>query len=198
MKAIGLPVARVDGPDKVRGKARYAAEFHPAGLLYAATADSTIAAGRITAINTGAAERAPGVLHVITHLNAEKLPYHEPDERPAVDPVSGDQLRVLDGPEVKFSGQPVALVIARTQAQAEYGASLVAVRYAVDTAARARFDMATARPTSEAAAEKGRGPEVRRGDAEAALARAPVRVEATYTQAREQHHPMEPHATVAE
>ena len=198
MTVIGEPLTRVDGPDKVCGAARYAAEFHPDGLLYAATADSTVSAGRITAINTSAAERAPGVIRVITHLNAEKLPYHQPEERPAVDPVSGDQLRVLDGPEVKFSGQPVAVVVARTQAQAEWGASLIAVRYAADSAARTRFDASLARPTSEAAAKKNRGPEVRRGDAEAAFARAPVRIEATYVQAREQHHPMELHATVAE
>ena len=198
MKAIGEPLTRVDGPDKVRGAARYAAEFHPPGLLYAATADSTVPAGRIVAIDTRAAERAPGVVQVITHLNADTLPYHAPEERPAVDPVAGDQLRVLDGPVVKFSGQPIALVVARSQAQAEWGASLVAVRYATDPAPRTRFDPNLARPTSEAAAKKNRGPEVRRGDAEEALAEAPVRVEATYVQGREQHHPMEPHATVAQ
>ncbi len=198
MTVIGEPLTRVDGPDKVRGQARYAAEFHPDGLLYAATADSIVPAGRIAAIDTSAAERAPGVVKVITHLNAEKLPYHVAEERPAVDPVSGEQLRVLDGPEVVFSGQPIAVVVARTQAQAEWGASLVAVRYAADPAARTRFDPDLARPTSDAAAKKNRGPEVRRGDAEAALARAPMRIEATYVQGREQHHPMEPHATIAE
>ena len=75
MNAVGAPLPRVDGPAKVTGAATYAAEFHPDGLAYAATHDSTIPAGRITAIDTGAARRAPGVMLVLTHLNADRLPY---------------------------------------------------------------------------------------------------------------------------
>ncbi len=198
MSVVGKPLRRVDGPAKVTGSAKYAAEFHPDGLVYAAAADSTIAAGRIAALDTAAAERAPGVLLVLTHRNADRLPYDAPQERPAVDPVSGDQLRVLDGPEIKFSGQPIAVVVARTQSQAEYAASLVRATYETEAGARTRFDSALARPTSAAAAKKQRGPESRLGDADAALLRAPVRVEARYRQAREQHHPMELHATIAE
>ena len=197
MSAVGAPLTRVDGPAKVTGAARYAAEFHPEGLAYAASHDSAIPAGRVTAIDTSAAERAPGVLFVLTHLNAERLPYQSPAERPAVDPVSGEQLRVLQDDGIRFSGQPVALVVAATQAQALYGASLVRVSYTADPHGRLRFDPDRARPTSEAAARKGRGPETRQGDPEAAFAAAPVRIEATYTQAREQHNAMEPHATVA-
>ena len=59
MSAVGASTARVDGPAKVTGSARYAAEFHPEGLVYAATHDSTIPAGRIVAISTGAASARP-------------------------------------------------------------------------------------------------------------------------------------------
>ncbi len=197
MSAIGAPLTRVDGPVKVTGVARYAAEFHPDGLAYAATHDSTIPAGRITAIETEAAGRAPGVILVLTHLDADRLPYRSAAERPAVDPVTGDQIKVLQDAEVLFSGQPVALVVAGTQAQALYAASLVRVSYQADPAPRLRFDPSFARPTSEPAARKGRGPETRRGDPDAAFAAAPVRVEATYVTAREQHNAMEPHATIA-
>ena len=197
MSAVGAPLARVDGLAKVRGEARYAAEFAPEGLLYAATADSICPAGRIATLETRAAERAPGVLLVITHLNADRLPYQEPAERAAVDPVAGAQLRVLDGPAILFSGQPIALVVARTQAQAEHGASLVRATYDADPAPKLRFDPALAQPASEAAAKKKRGPETRKGDAEGALARAPVTLDERYGLGREQHHPMEPHATVA-
>lgn len=198
MNAVGAPLARVDGSAKVMGQARYAAEFHPDGLVYAATTDSILAAGKITAIDTAAAERAPGVLLVLTHLNAERLAYNAAEERPAVDPVAGDQLRVLQDRTIRYAGQPVAVVVARTQSQAEFGASLVSVRYERDPSARTRFDPASARPTSAAAAKKGRGPEWSQGDPDCALAAAPVHVEATYVQAREQHNAMEPHATVAE
>ena len=198
MSLIGSPLPRVDGPAKVSGEARYAAEFAPKGLLYAATADSTCPAGIIAKLDTVAAERAPGVRLVLTYLNADHLPYEEPAERVAVDPVAGAQLRVLDGPAVLFSGQPIALVVAGTQAQAEYAASLVKATYEADPAAKLRFDPTLAEPASEAAAKKKRGPETRKGDAEGAFARAPVTIEARYGLGREQHHPMEPHATVAE
>ncbi len=198
MNAIGAPLTRVDGPAKVTGSARYAAEFHPDGLAYAATHDSTVPAGRITAIDTAAAERAPGVLLVLTHLNADQLPYESPAERPAVDPVAGEQLRVLQDDEVLFNGQPVALVLATTQSHALYAASLIRVTYDVAASPLIRFDPALAKPTSEAAAKKGRGPETKKGDPDAAFAAAPVRVDATYVQAREQHNAMEPHATVAQ
>ena len=198
MNAIGAPLTRVDGPAKVTGSARYAAEFHPDGLAYAATHDSTVPAGRITAIDTSAAERAPGVLLVLTHLNADHLPYESPAERPAVDPVAGEQLRVLQDDEVLFNGQPVALVLATTQSHALYAASLIRVTYDVASGPLIRFDPALAKPTSEAAAKKGRGPETKKGDPDAAFAAAPVRVDATYLQAREQHNAMEPHATVAQ
>ncbi len=194
---IGTPVSRVDGPAKVTGHAPYAAEFAPTGLAYAAIVESTIPAGRVTAMDTTAAARAPGVILVLTHRNAPTLPYQPAKERPAVEPVSGDQLRVFQDAEVMFSGQPIGLVVAETQAQAEYAASLVRVAYDRDTAPLTRFDPARSRPTSEAAEKKGRGPETTQGDPDGAFAAAAVRVEGTYVQPREHHNAMEPHATVA-
>ncbi len=196
--AIGAPISRVDGPAKVTGQARYAAEFAPTGLAYAALIESTIPAGQITAIHTADAERAPGVLLVLTHLNAPKLVYRPAQERPAVEPVSGEQLRVLQGTEVKFSGQPVGLVVAETQTQAEYAASLVRVTYSHSPAPQTVFDPARSRPTSEAAAKRGRGPETKQGDPDGAFAVAATRIDQTYVQPREHHNAMEPHATVAQ
>ncbi len=187
----------MDGRLKVTGQARYAAEAKPPGLVYAATVDATIPAGTIRSIDTSAAERAPGVLLVLTHLSSDKLPYLSAEERPAVDPVAGEQLRVLHDARVSFAGEPVAVVVAVSQLLAEHAASLVRVLYTRDPAPRMRFAAELGQPTSPAAQKKGRGPESRQGDAEGAWAAAPVRLEAGYFQAREQHNPMEPHATVA-
>jgi xanthine dehydrogenase YagR molybdenum-binding subunit len=75
---IGQPVSRVDGRLKVTGEARYAAEFDPGpNLAYAVIVDSTIPNGRVASIDASAAEQAPGVLRVITHLNAPRLAYRE-------------------------------------------------------------------------------------------------------------------------
>ena len=196
--SIGQPLDRVDGRLKVTGAARYSAEFAPAGLAYAAVVESTIPAGRITTIGTVAAQRSGGVLCVLTYLNADRLPYHPAEERPAVDPVSGSQLRVLQDAEVRFNGQPIGVVVAGTQVQADHAASLVRVTYVPDPAPQTRFDPSRGRPTSEAAAKKGRGPETKQGEPDDALAAAAIRVEGTYTLPREHHNAMEPHATVAQ
>ncbi len=197
MGAVGTPTSRVDGPTKVTGTARYAAEHAPAGLVYAAIVESTVPAGRIVGLDTAAAEQSVGVLLVLTHRNAERLPYLQADQRPPVDPVSGEQLRVLQDDRVLFRGQPIGVVVAATQAQAEHAAALVRVDYDLDPAPRTRFGPEWARPTSAAAQKAGRGPETRQGDPDTALAAAAHRVDHVYVQPREQHHAMEPHATVA-
>ncbi len=194
---IGKPVSRVDGALKVTGRASYASEFHPEELTYAALVESTIPAGRIIKIDIEEAERAPGVLLVLTHENAPKLPYAPFTKRPAVEPVSGEALRAFQDAEVKFSGQPIGVVVALSQSQAEYAASLVRVTYDVSHAPLTQFDPEQAVPTSEAAEKKGRGPETETGDADGAFAKSKARVDEHYLLAREHHNAMEPHATVA-
>ena len=197
VEGLGAPVARVDGLRKATGGARYAAEFAPAGLVFAAITPSSIAAGRILDIDTGEAVRAPGVLAVLTHLNTARLPFAEPDPLPAVYPVSGARLRVLQDEHVLFFGQPVAVAVARTQSQAEHAASLVSVGYSPEVHPRTDFAVEPAEPTSRAAEDKGRGPHAQRGDADAALRSAGAVVDGHHTQPRYLHSAIEPHATVA-
>src|SRR5262245_34000157 len=70
---IGRPTPRVDGPLKVSGKAQYAADFHFPGLLYAVPVEATIAAGRVAALDTVAAEKMPGVRAVLHRANIGKI-----------------------------------------------------------------------------------------------------------------------------
>src|SRR5690242_15653182 len=70
---IGGEVSRLDGPAKVKGEARFAAEFPLDRMTYAALAYATIARGRMTAIETEAAEASPGVVLVMTHRNAPRM-----------------------------------------------------------------------------------------------------------------------------
>ncbi|HZH26900.1 MAG TPA: xanthine dehydrogenase family protein molybdopterin-binding subunit [Azospirillaceae bacterium] len=192
-RVIGQPVRRVDGRAKVTGTARYAAEFEIPGLVYAAMAQSTVPHGLVRRIDTQAAEAAPGVIAVLTHMNAPKLPYNEPPERPQVDPQSGERLRVLHGPEVLYVGQPVALVVARTQEEAVYAAGLVRVEYR-------EFPALTTLPDAIADPHRppaGKPADLTRGDADAALSTAEVAVDAVYDQPMEHHCAIEPHATIA-
>jgi xanthine dehydrogenase YagR molybdenum-binding subunit len=193
---IGEPIPRVDGPAKVTGQATYAAEFRLPGLCHAAVVLSTIPRGRIARIDTTAAAGAPGVLAVLTHENAPRLAYEPLPQRPQVDPKSGEQLHVLQDPEVHFNGQPIVLVVAETLEQATHGGELVRVEYE-PASATTDFDPARGRPPSEQTAKAGRPGDTSRGDADAALSAAPVRIAASYRHPREHHNAIEPHATIA-
>jgi xanthine dehydrogenase YagR molybdenum-binding subunit len=194
---IGQPVSRVDGPAKVTGQAMYAGEFKLPNLAYAALVTSTIPRGRIDSIDTGQAESSDGVLAVITYENSERLPYREMEQRPLVDPKSGDQLKVFQGSEILFVGQPVAVVIAETQEQAQGAARLVRVTYGIEEPAMV-FDRSNGRPVSEAWAKAGRPPDAGRGNADAAWGHAAVKIDMETSHAREHHNAMEPHVTIAE
>lgn len=193
----GQPVSRVDGPEKVTGQAIYTAEFRLRNLAYAALATSTQGHGWITAIDTSRAEQSPGVIAVITHENAMRLPYKPLEQHPVVDPQSGEQLHVLQGPEVVFVGQPIAVVVAETQEQARGAAGLVTATYAPGPA-HMTMDVRRAEPPDDPVEESGRPGDTQRGDAEAAFAAAPVRLDAHYSHEREHHNAMEPHATIAD
>jgi xanthine dehydrogenase YagR molybdenum-binding subunit len=194
--ASGAGISRVDGPAKVSGQARYCAEFAPEHLAHAALVSSTIPRGRIARIGSQRAASAPGVLAVITHENAPRLPYVPLEHRPQVDPASGDQLKVFQGPEVCFNGQPIAVVVAETLEEARAAAELVEVAYEPAEACTV-FDASHGVAPSDETAKSGRPAQTSRGDATAALKTAAVCIEATYIQHREHHNAMEPHVTIA-
>ncbi|MDP9077617.1 MAG: xanthine dehydrogenase family protein molybdopterin-binding subunit, partial [Bacteroidota bacterium] len=75
-------LSRVDGRLKVTGKAKYAAEYDVKGLVYGVLVGSTITKGSIKSIDTKKAEGAPGVLSVLTYLNAPKIPGYQTDSPP--------------------------------------------------------------------------------------------------------------------
>jgi xanthine dehydrogenase YagR molybdenum-binding subunit len=181
--AVGTPQSRVDGRLKVTGQAAYAADHRVDGVVYAAIVDSTVGRGRITGVDAREAQDQPGVLAVISHLNAPRLAYRPNSGSNNPD---GARLRVFQDDQVLFHGQPVAVVVATTHEGARHAASLVKVSY---DAARPSTDLTSApagEPTSYA-----------RGDADAALGSAEVRLEPKYRLSRNHHNPMEPHATIA-
>ncbi|MEU1446403.1 xanthine dehydrogenase family protein molybdopterin-binding subunit [Streptomyces mirabilis] len=181
--AVGAPLSRVDGVLKVTGQAEYAAEHDIKGVVHAVIVDASIGRGRITAIDTRAAEKHAGVLRVIHHGNAPKLPYR--DNAGSNNP-QGRRLRVFQDDKVLFHGQPVAVVVAHTLEAAQHGASLVKVRYDAEQPS-----------TDLPKAEPGVPTNYARGDAEAGLRSSAVRLDLTYELARNHHNPMEPHATIA-
>jgi len=189
---IGQPISRVDGRLKVTGGATYAAEFDVPGQAHGAIVRSTIANGRIASIDSAAAERAPGVITVLTHQNASRLAYSP--HKAMVDPAVGERLHVLQDNRISHQGQPIALVIADTLEGAIHAATLVRVTYASETGTT---DISRVDPVLPTLQENDRPSETRRGDPEGALTRAEVKVDQTYVIPRENHNPIEMHATIA-
>ena len=127
---VGQPVSRIDGPIKVTGEAKFAAEFAPKQMVYAALAFSTIARGRIASLDTDAAKAAAGVVLVMSHENAPSLK-PMPLFLTAGKAGGGDDLPILQDSEVHYNGQPIALVLAETLEQAEHAASLIHATYEI-------------------------------------------------------------------
>ncbi|ADW68569.1 xanthine dehydrogenase family protein molybdopterin-binding subunit [Granulicella tundricola] len=184
---------RYDGIAKVTGKATYAGDFKEPfakdDLLYAWMVQSTIANGTIASMDSSAAEHAPGVVAVMTPFNSPKIP------QPPAQPPARRNLTILQNTDVKYNGQPIAVVVAKTLVQARQAATLLKIKYTEQPAKVIYQDhLADARwpgnPGKEPAGNT-------RGDIAAGFAKATVTVEGTYTTPIQVHNPMEPHATIA-
>ncbi len=197
--AVGAPINRVDGRLKVTGAARYSAEIPVDDLAYGVIVQSTIARGTIDRIDAGEAEQLPGVIAVMTPRNAPKLESLQKFEREGSkgSRPTGRALSLLQNDSVHYNGQPIALVIAESIEVATHAASLVRTTYRID---QPTIDMATALPSAYPSTEKIYGrepPATQRGDLQAGLAAADVRLDVVYTTPMETHNPMEMHATLA-
>lgn len=191
---VGKPISRIDGPLKVSGKAPFSAEFPLEGMLYAAVVFSTVARGRISAIDTAAAEASPGVALVMTHENVpsmKPMPLFMTSEKAA----GGNSLPILDA-EIHWNGQPVAVVLAATQEAADHAKSLIEVRYDTQPAVTA-LEAAKAEGT-DLAEFQGQPLQIVVGKPDEELTAAPHRVDNIYRTPRHNHNPIELHGcTVA-
>ncbi|MET0268850.1 MAG: aldehyde oxidoreductase molybdenum-binding subunit PaoC [Sphingomonas sp.] len=180
---IGKPIDRIDGPLKVSGRAPYAYERHDvvANQAYGVIVGSAIAKGRIRSIDASDAERAAGVLGVVTSANAGTLGKS-----------SSHTAKLLAGPEVEHYDQAVALVVAETFEQARAAAKLVRVDYA---RAKGEYDLAANK--GRATKPEGSKPDTATGDFAGAFAGAAVKLDQTYTTPDHSHAMMEPHASLA-
>lgn len=185
-------IDRVDGRQKVTGTAKYSAEYGFKNISYGVLVSSTIAKGRILSIDAKQALGQPGVLTVLSHINAPKIPGYDAGANPAA-PAPGPQpLRIFYDDRVYFNGQAIALVIADSLERAVYAASLVKATYKEEdgqtnllaNAGRAALPAGT------------RFADYVRGEANAYKS-APVSVEHQYIMPIDVHNPMEPHSIIA-
>ncbi len=187
------PQARYDGVAKVTGKAKYAAEFKEPfpkdDLLYAYIVQSTIPNGTIASMDRTVAERAPGVVAVLTPFNAPKLSVPPPQ------PPARRNLTILQDTNVAYNGQPIAVVVAKSLAEAREGARLLKIKYSEQPA---KLDFHGRLGEARWPKQPGKEPPGnKRGDLAKGFSQATVTVEQTYVTPIQVHNPMEPHATIA-
>jgi len=184
-RAMGRDLVRRDGVAKVRGTATYAYETPVERPAYAHPVQATIARGRVTAVDTSAAETLDGVLAVLTPSTAERLASTDDAE-----------LAVLQSDQVAFRGQLVGVVVAETSELARQAADAVRVTYAEqphDSVLSPDRDDLYKPDKVNPAFET----DTAEGDVAAAMATAHATVEQTYTTAMYHNNPLEPHATTA-
>ena len=187
---VGRPTSRVDGPLKVTGRAKYAAEYAAADLLHGYIVSSTIAAGRIVAMDLDDARLVPGVVEIFTHENRGKAAWLDRSWRDEVAP-PGHPFRPLHSDRILFDGQPVALIVAESFEAARDAASLVEVHYDVEPHCT---ELERKRAEAYVPPKKRSGispPPDPRGDPEQAFADAPVKISSDYRVNAEHHNPME-------
>ena len=187
---VGTPTSRVDGRAKVTGAAKYAGEFAADGLLHGFVVEASIARGRITRLDTSEALKVKGVVDVLTHEHRPPLADNDEAWKDEVAPEKGSPFRPLYDGVVKFSGQPIALVVAEDWETAMFAATRVRVEYEQEA-------FSTDLESERGKAAKVDQPHKPRGDAAASLTRAAVRHEADYVIPTEHHNPMELFATTA-
>lgn len=185
---IGTATSRVDGRDKVTGAARYAGEHSAPDLAYGSVVMSTIAKGKIKQIDTSEAAKVDGVITIVTHENRPPMADNDKAYKDDVAPEEGSPYRPLYDNEIKFNGQPVALVLAEDFETATYAASLVKVDYEEQPHIT---DLQLGNTVSLAAPAKPRG------DAAEAFRASDIRHQADYYVPIEHHNPMELFASTA-
>ncbi|MCE7065947.1 xanthine dehydrogenase family protein molybdopterin-binding subunit [Dyadobacter sp. CY326] len=192
---IGKPISRVDGQAKVTGTAEYSADFKVDGMAYGYVVSSGITKGKIASIDTTEALALPGVLHVFTHENVSGLPWFNIKYKD-MDAPSGAPFRPLHDNRIRYSMQPVALVVADTFELARYAATLVKVAYKVHphtTDLIKNLHRSHKAPLGKLGYVQPKS----RGNADEAFEAADHKISASYKHSAEHHNPLELFSTTA-
>src|SRR6266436_3552306 len=193
---IGRKTPRIDGPLKVSGMAHYASDFNFPELLYAVPVEATIANGKIKKLDTAAAEKMPGVRAILYRANIGKIFRSSLGE--GMEGICIERRPPFADDVIRYYGQYVALAVADTFESAKAAADAVRVTYDknkpnVESQLKPDDDPPVVATTY--GTEKRLQSE--RGDAEAAFASAPVKLDQTYATPAETHNPIELQGTTA-
>lgn len=170
--AVGERLPRMDGPDKVTGRAKYSSDIRLPRQLFAAVLRSPHPHARVRSVDVSAAQRLPGVHAILWRGNAPDIPWYEGGH--------------LFEETVRFEGDEVVAVAAESEELAEDALRLVCVDYEP-----------LAFITGLEEGERLEPEVARRGDRAQGLREADVVVEETFRTQAALHNCMEPHGCTA-
>ncbi|MGB7700527.1 MAG: xanthine dehydrogenase family protein molybdopterin-binding subunit [Pseudolabrys sp.] len=207
---VGRSLPRLEGHDKVTGRAEYTHLMQLPGMLHAKIFRSTVAHGRIKSVNTSAARKMPGVYAVYTSDDVRKV-----IAEPYYGPAFHDQPILAIG-KVHFVGEPVAVVLASDPHVADQAAQQIMADYdelpavfdeveASENKTLVHDELRPAGTFADLKHLKGRKGtnialdfKLRRGDVDKAFATAANVFEHTFRTQKVLHLPLEPHASIAD
>jgi xanthine dehydrogenase YagR molybdenum-binding subunit len=192
----GQSVNRIEGQLKVTGTARYAGDYRVPDMLYGYVVNSSITKGKIVEIDTQAAKAIKGIVEVFTYQNRPSLAWFDL-QYADMDAPPGSPFRPLQNADIKYNGQPVALVVGESFELARYAASILKITYQEDnysTDLESNGDKARD-PKKGLATFLKPLPAKPKGDFEKAFTHAAARVTAAFSHAAEHHNPIELFAT---
>jgi CO/xanthine dehydrogenase Mo-binding subunit len=205
-REVGRSVERKDGLAKVTGAAQYLDDLTVPGVAYAALLRSPYAHARITKVEVARAAAAPDVLAVVTpeslgEMGGKRFGSYTKDQFALAQDIA------------RYEGEPVAAVVASTEAAARAAAGLIDAEYeplaaVVDVEGALASDAPLVHETPPPLGRQGRWPPVpgtnicarvvlEQGDLAAGFRDAELIVERTYTFPRVFHYTREPHGAVA-
>ncbi|WP_456312387.1 xanthine dehydrogenase family protein molybdopterin-binding subunit [Pseudomonas shirazensis] len=196
LPSIGKPISRIEGRLKVTGSAKYAGEYDAPDLLYGYVVNSTITKGKIAVIDTSDAKALDGVIEIFTHDNRPSTAWFD-FQYADMDAPPGTVFKPLKDNEIKYNGQPIALVVAETFEMARYAAIKIKVAYIeeeFDTDLEANLDKARDAKKGLASMLKPPPPKPK-GDFEEAYRNSAVQSSGEFKHGTEHHNPMEMFAT---
>ena len=194
--SIGQPISRLEGHLKVTGAAKYSGEYNVPGLLYGYVVNSTITKGKIVAIHADEIKKLPGIVEIFSYKNRPSLAWFSM-QYSDMDAPPGTPFKPLDDEEIKYNGQPIALIVAESFELARYAASLLVVDYQQDNFQTNLADhLAEARPPKVGLASMLKPlPPPDKGDVDVAIKESFATASGNFVHGTEHHNPLELYAT---
>jgi xanthine dehydrogenase YagR molybdenum-binding subunit len=194
--SVGKPISRLEGHLKVTGSAKYAGEYQADDLLYGYVINSTVTKGKIKSIDTSEVKKIAGVIEVFTHENKPSTAWFD-FQYADMDAPPGTVFKALKDNDIKYNGQPIALVVADTFELARYAATKLDIVYEQeDFETDLKTNLEKSRDPKKGLASMLKPPPPKpTGDFDKEYENSFIKTDSHFSHGTEHHNPMEMYAS---